>query len=252
MFSSALNTESLLGMLRLYTVLSVRNLSLNSPYIPVGCGGERLLSTNQVSLGTNFTSRIERSIIQARSSLFYTDVFDTGNIYTLESGFRDNGLFDFHQTFLMQFKTEMQFGWGRESQVFLGSFNGLRGYDYRQFNGEKMMLLSLESRTVLGGTIFQGFNESIDAIANFCVRPFTDSTVKLGLVLSAVTFADIGYIWNGNQTFTLEAPKRSVGFGIRGSFTRVSGAGIFRIETAFPLDVPSLKPKIIYGIERAF
>ncbi len=217
--------------------------------------GDWLLGTSEVALSTNFTSRIERPIFQARTSLFYTDVFNTGDMYTLESGFRDNGLFDFHQTFVAQFKTEMQFGWSGESQVFLGTFNGLRGYTYRQFNGEKMMLLSLESRTVLGGTFFRGLNQGIDAIATFCVRPFIKNEVNLGLVLSATAFADIGYIWNGKRTFNLSEPKRSVGFGIRGSFTRVSGAGIFRIELAFPFDAPappSLKPKIAYGIERTF
>ncbi len=217
--------------------------------------GQRLFGTTTIALNTNFTSRIERSIIQARTTLFYTDVFNTGDIYTLESGFKENGLFDFHQTFLAQFKTTMQFGWRGESQVALGALNGLRGYSLRQFSGEKLMLMSLESRTVLGGTVFRKLHDGIDTVATFCVMPFTGSPVNIGLVLSATVFADIGYIWNGKRTFNLADPKRSVGFGLRGSFSQVGGTGIFLIEYAFALDAPmssALSPKLFYGLERAF
>ena len=219
--------------------------------------GQRLFGTTTIALNTNFTSRIERSIIEARTTLFYTDVFNSGDIYTLENGFKENGLFDFHQTFLVQFKTMMQFGWSGESQVTLGAATGLRGYAYRQFNGEKMMLLRLESRTVFGGTVFRKIDEALAAVATFCARPFisSGSSVSLGLVLSGTAFADIGYIWNGKRTFNLTEPKRSVGFGLRGSFSQVSGAGIIRFEYAFPLDAPAsqrLSPRLFYGLERAF
>ena len=79
--------------------------------------GNQFFNFTTVSLRTDFTSRIERSILEAQTAWFYTDVFNTGDIYTLEAGFRKNGLFDFHQTFVAQFKTEMQFGWSGESQV---------------------------------------------------------------------------------------------------------------------------------------
>lgn len=215
----------------------------------------RFFGATIIEFSTYFTTRIERSILQAQTSWFYTDVFNTGALYTVDKGFRSNGLFDFHQTFVAQFKTEMQFGWSGESQVILGSFNGLRGYGYRQFSGEKMMLLSLESRTVCGGTLFRKIDEGIAAVATLFSKPFIKNPVNLGLVLSVTAFADIGYIWNGQHTFNLSEPKRSVGFGLRGSFAQVSSAGIFRVELVFPLDppfTPSFKPQLVYGIERVF
>jgi hypothetical protein len=217
--------------------------------------GNRFFNLTTFAFSTNFRSRIERSILQAQTAWFYTDVFNTGEIYTLATGFRENGLFDFHQTFVVQFKTEMQFGWSGRSQVLLGAFDGLRGYAYRQFSGEKMMLLSLESRTIFGGTVFRKVDEALAAVATTVARPFSDRQVHLGVILSGVVFADIGYIWNGKHTFNLVRPKRSVGFGLRGSLSQFSGTGILRVEFAFPLDppfAPSFSPRIFYGQERTF
>ena len=217
--------------------------------------GNRILGTLLTDIGTYFTTRIERSTMLVQTSWYYTDVFNTGEIYTVDKGFRKNGFFDFHQTFVMEFKTEMLFGWRGESQVVLGAFNGLRGYNYRQFNGEKMMVLRLESRTVCGGTLFRKLDEGLEAVATFIAKPFIKRSVNLGLIVSATAFTDIGYIWNGHHTFNLAEPKRSVGFGLRGGFAKVSNAGIFRVEFAFPLDAPSepaFKQMIVWGIERTF
>ena len=218
--------------------------------------GNHILGTTIIDVNSYFTSRIEKSLLLARTSWYYTDVFNTGDIYTVDKGFRRNGnLFDFHQTFVAEFKTEMQFRWRGESQVLLGAFNGLRGYDYRQFNGEKIMVLRLESRTVCGGTLFRKIDEGLAAFATFLAKPFTKRAVNLGLVLSATAFADTGYIWNGQHTFNLTAPKRSVGFGLRGGFSKLSAAGIFRVEFAFPLDSPSspsINQMLFWGIERTF
>lgn len=218
-------------------------------------GGNHILGTILIDIGTYLTTRIERSMIQARTSWYYTDVFNTGDIYTVDKGFRKNGFFDFHQTFVAEFKTEMLFGWRGESQVVLGAFNGLRGYNYRQFNGEKMMVLRLESRTVFGGTLFRKFDDGIAAVATFIARPFIKRAVNLGLILSGIAFTDIGYIWNGQHTFNFAKPRRSIGFGLRGGFAKVSNAGIFRVEFAFPLDAPtdpSFKQMIFWGIEHTF
>ena len=218
--------------------------------------GDRFLSETIIRLSSIFTTQFERSVLQAKSTIFFRDVFNSGDdIYTVAKGFRQNGLFDFHQTFVVQFKTNMQFGLSDESQVILGSFSGLRGYDYRQFSGEKMMLLRLESRTVFGGAIVEKIDDAVAAIATFCAKPFVDRPIRLGLVLGTTVFSDIGYIWNGQHTFDISEPKRSVGLELRGGFSRVSNTGIFRIELAFPLDPPyspSLKPRIEYGFLRAF
>ena len=226
--------------------------------LAIGSGwmkGDRFFGLTTIAVNTSWTSRVERSVLQAQTAWYYTDVFNTGDIYTLETGFRKNGLFDFHQTFVAQLKTEMQFGWSGQSQVLLGAFNGLRGYDYKQFNGEKMVLLNLESRTLFGGTIFNKMDEALAAVATLVARPFIDRSIHLGLIISGVVFADIGYIWNGTHSFDLTAPKRSVGFGLRSSLSQFTGTGILRIEFAFPLDppfTPSLKPRIFYGQERTF
>ncbi len=209
-----------------------------------------------MTYATSFTNQISDSIFQARSSWYLRDVFKTGDIYRVDEGFRKDGLFDFQQTFVMQFKTDMQFGLRGESQVILGAFNGLRGYGLRQFSGEKMMLFSMESRTLCGGAFFEKINDGLTKIATFFSRPFIrNRTVDLGLVLSGTVFADFGYIWEKWNSFEIRDVKRSVGFGIRGSFSQVSDAGIFRFELAYPLDppfTPSLQPQLFYGIERAF
>ena len=218
--------------------------------------GRRILSTTLIDLSTNFTTRIERSKIQLQTSWHYIDVFNTGNdIYTVDKGFRKKDFFDFHQTFVAQFITEMQFGWSGEDQVILGSDNGLRGYDPQQFDGEKMMLMRVESRTLCGGVLFSKIDAALGAVATFIVKPFIKRSVKVGLVLSATAFADVGYIWNGKRTFKLSEPKRSIGIGLRGSFSRVSGPSIFRIGLAFPLDVPfasAFEPRFFYGFNQTF
>ena len=218
--------------------------------------GEHILSTTLINLSTYFTTRIERPKIQLQTSWYYIDIFKTGNdIYTVDKGFRKKGFFDFHQTLVAQFITEMQFGWSGEDQVILGSDNGLRGYDPQQFNGEKMMLMRIESRTLCGGVFFSKIDDALGTVATFIVKPFIKRSVKVGLVLSATTFADIGYIWNGKRSFQLSEPKKSIGFGLRGSFSRVSGPSIFRIGLAFPLDIPSasaFEPRFFYGFNQAF
>ena len=218
--------------------------------------GRRILNTTLIDLATNFTTRIERSKIQLQTSWYYIDVFNTGNdIYTVDKGFRKNGFFDFHQTLVAQFKTDMQFGWSGEDQLTLGSDNGLRGYDPQQFDGEKMMLIRIESRTLCGGAFFSKIDGALGAVATFVAKPFIKRSVKVGLVLSATAFVDVGYIWNGKRTFQLGDPKKSVGFGLRGSFSRVSGPSIFRMGLAFPLDDPSaspFQPRFFYGFNQTF
>jgi outer membrane protein assembly factor BamA len=230
-------------------------------YASLGLNGgwvsqNRFFGTALIEFATSFTNQIERSVLQARSALFYRDVFNTGDIYRVDTGFRENGLFDFQQTFVAQFKTEMQFGWRGESQVVLGAVNGLRGYGLRQFNGEKMMVLSIESRTLCGGDFFRKINDGLTKVATFFAKPFIkDRIVDLGLVLSVTAFTDIGYIWDSYRTFDIKEVKPSVGFGLRSSVSQVSDAGIFRIELAFPLDSPSdtsPQPQLFIGVERAF
>ena len=218
--------------------------------------GDKFLSESIVGISSIFTDRFERSVLQVHSTLFFKDTFNSGDdIYTVAKGYRKNGLLDFYHSFVVQFKTEMQFGLSGESQVILGSFSGLRGYDYRQFSGEKMMLLRLESRSIFGGVIFEKVDDAVTSVATFIASPFVKGPIRLGLVLGGTIFADIGYIWKGTHTFDIREPKRSVGIELRGGLSRVSNAGIFRLELAFPLDPPfspSLKPMFDFGFRRSF
>lgn len=217
--------------------------------------GQRILGSALIDISTYFTTYVENPLLQARTSWYYTDVFNTGNIYTVDKGFQKNGLVDFHQTFVAEFKTRLKFSGRGESQVLLGAADGLRGYANRQFSGEKMMLLRLESRTVWGGTLFRNLDKGVEAIATFIAKPFVKGRVNLGFILSTTIFTDIGYIWNGAHTFNLMDPKRSIGFGFRGGFAKISNTGIFRIEFALPLDAPtarSFKQMLVWGIESTF
>lgn len=231
---------------------SYASLGFNSGWV----SHNRYFGTAQIEYTTSFTNRIERSVLYARSSWVLRDVFNTGDIYRVDKGFRDNGLFDFQQTLVAQFKTEMQFGWTGESQVILGFDNGLRGYSKRQFSGEKMMLLSIESRTLCGGTFFRKINDGLTRVTTFFAKPFIKNrTVDLGLVMSVTAFTDIGYIWDSYNTFDVKDVKKSVGFGLRSSVSKVSDAGIFRLEFAFPLDSPLDSSPILQlfvGVEQTF
>lgn len=216
---------------------------------------DKFFGTAYIGYITSFTNRIERSLLESRWEMYLMDVFNTGDIYRVDTGFRKNGLFDLQQIFVAKYRTQMQFGWSGQSQVILGSGNGLRGYGVRQFSGEKMMLLSLESRTLCGGDFFKRLNDGLTKAATFVSRPFVrDQTIDLGLVLSLTLFADFGYVWDRYSSFHYKNVKRSIGFGLRGSFARVD-AGIFRFELAYPLDppfTPSFQPQLFYGLEREF
>lgn len=215
----------------------------------------KFFGTAYIAYITSFTNKLDRSIVESRWEMFLKDVFNTGDIYRVDTGFRENGLFDLQQTFVAKYRTQMQFGWSGQSQVILGSANGLRGYGPRQFSGEKMMLLSLESRTLCGGSFFKYLNDRLTQAATYVSKPFIrNRTVDLGLVLSLTVFADFGYVWDSYSSFRYKDVKRSVGFGFRGSFAR-SDAGIFRFELANPLDYPftaTFQPQLFYGLEREF
>ena len=139
-----------------------------------------------------------------------------------------------YQTLVAQISTVMGFDLGGRRQVILGGTSGLRGYSSWAFSGEKKLLLNLESRTIFRGGIFK--------------------KVENLIVLGSAIFADVGYVWNG-ITFNLQAPKRSVGFGLRFSLPKLTESRVYRLDLAYPLDVAgkfSFKPVITYGIGHVF
>ena len=134
----------------------------------------------------------------------------------------------FHQTLAAQISTVMGFGLDGKSQVLLGGENGLRGYATRQFSGEKMIRVNIESRAI------------------FWQHPL--------LVVGSVLFADVGYVWNG-EVFNLGKPKRSVGFGLRFSLPKLGRSQAYRLDLAYPLDSPEAslsKPVLTYAIGHVF
>lgn len=138
------------------------------------------------------------------------------------------------QTLAVRLSTEFEFGREGESQVILDGENGMRGYSPYAFNGEKMIILNLESRTIFNGGIF----EKLESL----------------VVVGSAMFLDLGYIWSGDE-LVLSEPKRSVGAGLRFSIPRLSGSRVFRLDFAYPLDIhggTSRVPVITYGIGHVF
>ena len=116
-----------------------------------------------------------------------------------------------HQTLGAQLSTVLGFSLDGESQVILGGENGLRGYDSRAFSGDKLIRFNIESRKIW-------WEHSL-------------------VVVGSVVFADVGYVWNG-QGFDFDDPKRSVGIGLRLGFPKLSGARVYRVDLAYPIDRP--------------
>ena len=140
----------------------------------------------------------------------------------------------FYQTLAAQLSTVFEFGLEDESQIILDGDNGMRGYSPYAFNGEKMMVLNIESRSIFSGGIFK----KLDSL----------------IVIGSAVFLDLGYIWSGNE-LVLSEPKRSVGAGLRFSIPRLSGSRVFRFDLAYPLDTietSSRNPVITYGIGHVF
>ncbi len=139
-----------------------------------------------------------------------------------------------YQTLAARLSTVFEFGREGESQVILDGENGMRGYSPYAFNGEKMIILNIESRTIFNG----GLLEKLSSL----------------VVIGSVIFLDLGYIWSGNE-LVLSQPKRSIGAGLRFSIPRLSGSRIYRFDFAYPLDTlegASRVPVITYGIGHVF
>jgi hypothetical protein len=139
-----------------------------------------------------------------------------------------------YQTLAARLSTVFEFGREGESQVILDGENGMRGYSPYAFNGEKRIILNIESRTIFNGGLLEKLNSLV--------------------VIGSVIFLDLGYIWSGNE-LVLSQPKRSIGAGLRFSIPRLSGSRIYRFDFAYPLDTlegASRVPVITYGIGHVF
>lgn len=119
----------------------------------------------------------------------------------------------------------------RDTQLILGNDNGLRGFDTRQFAGEKRFVFNLEDRVFFVNDLFHL------------------------LSLGAVVFFDSGYVWDRNQGVDFRRMATSVGLGFRVDALRAAGEALFRLDLAFPItDGGSGKhgPAVTIGAGQAF
>jgi hypothetical protein len=114
-------------------------------------------------------------------------------------------------TLVSRLKLDLARNLDRDTQLILGNFNGLRGFDTRQFVGEKRFNFNLEDRLFFVNDLFH--------------------LVSLG----AVVFFDSGYVWDRNQGVQLSRMATSAGIGLRIDAPRGAGEALFRLDLAVPL-----------------
>ncbi|MAT78823.1 hypothetical protein CMK14_27315 [Candidatus Poribacteria bacterium] len=120
------------------------------------------------------------------------------------------------QTLAIRLEAVMGLNLEGRGQVLLGGANGLRGYPLRRFEGEKSLLLNIESRGLYWETDW--------------------------VIVGSIIFVDVGYIWR-KGTFRLRQPRRSLGFGLRLSSPKLNYR-VYRLEFSYPLDLPERSSKI--------
>jgi outer membrane protein assembly factor BamA len=168
--------------------------------------------TNETYLAvemTNAQKRGRRTFINVSSQLsnyithsFFHDFIFEGKVRCLIKDFC-------RQTLAMQLSWWLGHRLDGRRQFLLGGQNGLRGYKARQFNGDREMLLNVESRFVIHKNSF--------------------------VVLGGAVFADIGYIWEGN-ILDIWDYKRSIGVGLRVAFLKLNDSPVYRLDFGYALD----------------
>jgi Omp85 superfamily domain len=114
-------------------------------------------------------------------------------------------------TLVSRVKLDLGRNLDKDVQIFLGNFNGLRGFDTRQFAGEKRFIFNLEDRVFFVNDLFH--------------------LVSLG----AVFFFDSGYVWAPNQGVDFRRMATSAGIGLRVDALRGAGEALFRLDLGFPM-----------------
>jgi Omp85 superfamily domain len=114
-------------------------------------------------------------------------------------------------TLVSRLKLDLARNLDRDTQIFLGNFNGLRGFDTRQFAGEKRFNFNVEDRVFFVNDLFH--------------------LVSLG----AVVFFDSGYVWDRNQGVDFRRMATSAGIGLRIDAPRGAGEALFRLDLAMPI-----------------
>lgn len=117
----------------------------------------------------------------------------------------------YDNTLVTRVKIDLGRNLDRDTQLFLGTFNGLRGFDTRQFVGEKRFVFNLEDRLFFVNDLFH--------------------LISFG----AVVFFDSGYVWERNQTVDLRDLATSAGIGLRIDAPRGAGEALFRLDVGVPI-----------------
>jgi len=117
----------------------------------------------------------------------------------------------YDNTLVSHVKLDLGRNLDRDVQIFLGNFNGLRGFDTRQFAGEKRFVFNLEDRLFFVNDLFH--------------------LVSIG----AVVFFDSGYVWKPNQGVDFRRLATSAGIGLRLDALRGAGEALFRLDLGVPI-----------------
>ena len=114
------------------------------------------------------------------------------------------------------FHWAVAFGYGIDldsDQVFgLGYTNGMRGYDYYAFTGNKLLRFNVEDRIFIKK------------------QPF-GKILALGLLL----FWDAGYVWQDGKAMDLSELRYDVGLGLRLAFPFATAGNIVKFNLGFPI-----------------
>jgi outer membrane protein assembly factor BamA len=137
----------------------------------------------------------------------------------------------FEQTLVTRLKLDLARNLDTDTQLFLGSFNGLRGFRTRALAGEKRFIFNLEDRMFFVNDLFH--------------------LVSFG----AVMFFDTGYVWDRNQTVDFRDLASGVGIGLRIGLPRAAGEVLFRLDLAFPVKAGGTGetgPGVTFGAGQGF
>jgi len=154
----------------------------------------------------------------------YDNQVDRNTIYSTDNQYY-NRLFNW-STLAINFEFEYASVLEESRQFILGGASGLRGYEAREFTGDKLMLLNIENRF------------------------FTDLEL-LTIQLGFVGFVDIGNVWNRGKDIDLSQLNYSAGFGLRLGYTKITDAPVVRIDIGWPLNRKS-GFGLSFGIDQQF
>ena len=130
------------------------------------------------------------------------------------------------QTIALNVKGNFSNDLDKSRQFVLGGDSGLRGYPARQFTGDKLLKMNLETRVF----------PSLEVL-----------TVALG----GVVFVDAGNVWDRDESVDFKDLNAAAGAGLRLGFTRTPSAPVSRIDVGWPIN-RSGGPVLTLGVDQQF